>query len=72
VTAGRDRQLFKYGVNMKIKDDELIERLRAVLNLEEIDITDDQLLQATEGSFLRARIQLGIELEHFKELLRST
>ena len=57
---------------MKIKEDELIERLRAVLNLEEIDITDDQLLQATDGSFLRARIQLGIELEHFKELLRST
>jgi len=70
VTAGRDRQLFKYGVNMKIKDDELIERLRAVF--EEIDITDDQLLQATDGSLLRARIELGIELEHFKELLRST
>jgi len=55
---------------MKIKDDELIERLRAVF--EEIDITDDQLLQATDGSLLRARIELGIELEHFKELLRST
>jgi len=57
---------------MKIKEGELIERLRAELNLEEIDITDDQLLQATEGSFFRARIQLGIELEHFKELLRFT
>ena len=57
---------------MKIKEGELIERLRAELNLEEIDITDDQLLQATDGSLLRARIELGIELEHFKELLRST
>jgi len=61
----------------------LIERLRNELNLGEMHITNSQILKATEGSYLRARVELGImideltreislELEEFKrEILRA-
>lgn len=51
------------------KTDELIRRLRKELVLSGADITDDQLLKATEHSFMVERLKLGIELDHFKKEL---
>jgi len=57
---------------LKEGEDVLITLLRAELNLGDMHITNAQLLRATEGSFLRAKIELVIELSKFKnEILNA-
>ena len=53
----------------KIYENELLERLRNTLNLDETQVTGPQLLRATEGSFLRAKIELSMEFNKFKYTL---
>ena len=56
----------------EIYENELLERLRNELNLDEMQVTGSQLLQATEGSFLRARIELGMAFDKLKyELIEA-
>ena len=56
----------------EIYENELLERLRNELNLDEVHITKSQLLQATEGSFFRARIELDMAFDKLKyELIEA-
>jgi len=55
-----------------IYKNELLDRLRLELNLGQTHITDSQLFRATEGSFLRARVELGMAFDKLKyELIEA-
>ena len=50
----------------EINKKELLQRLRDTLRLDETCVTDSQMLKATEGSFLRAKIELSMAFDKFK------
>lgn len=54
------------------KEFRLLERLRQELNLSKDLVTDKDLLKATKGTLLRARIELGIELSEFHQALKAS
>lgn len=53
------------------KEFQLLEYLRQELNLSKDLITDEDLLKAAKGTFLLARIELGIELSKLYQVLKS-
>ena len=56
----------------EINKKELLQRLRDTLRLDETCATDSQILKATEGSFLRAKIELSMVFNKFKhDLIES-
>lgn len=50
---------------------ELIGCIRHELNLSEADVTDEDLLERTRGTFVRARIELGMSLSQLWKELKS-
>ena len=55
--------------NNNYRRDELISHLRRELNLSKVDVTDDNLLKDTSGTFIFARIEFAMSLHGlWKEL----
>lgn len=51
---------------------ELISRLRAELNLTELDATDQALLDKTKGTFTRWRVEFGMAKSELKRAVLET
>lgn len=54
------------------KESQVLEYLRQALNLSRDLVTDEDLLKATKGTLLLARIELGIELSRFHQALKAS